>query len=198
MARLRVRLSLKVLKSKNTHGDWIYAPQPHGDMTALHAVSKIVGSACVAQCVTREFESEGFVLTAVLPRADADATKIGGFGCFLAVDRRPMSSNRGTLRKIVECFHDALKTVGCVQLHAVKTPFLQLDISCPRAAYDINVEPSKDDVLFADPKTILTIAARFFQSVYGTSDAIPVVAESHATTLANHLGTERRSEGAGK
>jgi DNA mismatch repair protein MutL len=171
LARPQVRLSLKVLKSQNAHSDWVYAPQPQGNTTALDVVAKVVGAACASQCQEHRIESDGFVLSSILPRPDADATKVGGFGPFLSIDNRPVVPNRGTLRKITQSFHDWIKNVKCTSLHTVRSPFLQLDISCPQGVYDINVEPSKDDVLFADPQAVLTITANLFSSVYATGDS---------------------------
>ncbi|KAF1818943.1 uncharacterized protein K489DRAFT_364083 [Dissoconium aciculare CBS 342.82] len=185
LARPQVRFSLKVIKSPSVHGDWIYAPQLQGDTAAMQAVSKIVGLTCASQCIARSFESDGFVFSSVLPRCDADASKVGGFGSFISIDHRPVSSSRGTLRKIVECFHDALKKGKSATLRGVKSPFLQLGIACPQGAYDINVEPSKDDVLFEDPSAILSMVTTFFQSVYPASDARPESAEPCEPVSAN-------------
>jgi DNA mismatch repair protein MutL len=198
LARPQVRLSLKVLKSQNAHSDWVYAPQPHGNTTAIDVVAKIVGAVCASQCREHSAESDGFVLSAVLPRPDADAAKVGGFGSFLSIDNRPVAPNRGTLRKIIECFHNSLKNVKCNTLRTVKSPLLQLDISCPPGVYDINVEPLKNDVLFADPQAPLTMAANLFSSVYPTSDANSDVVELLDVRPANDLSPEQRIGAAGK
>ena len=46
-------------------------------------------------------------------------------------------------------------------------PFLCLNIACPRETYDVNVEPAKDDVLFAKPDLILQLAKEYFTRFYG-------------------------------
>ena len=46
-------------------------------------------------------------------------------------------------------------------------PFLCMNIACPRGSYDANVEPAKDDILFANPDLLLRLAEKFFQSIYG-------------------------------
>ena len=46
-------------------------------------------------------------------------------------------------------------------------PFLFLNIACGNGAYDVNIEPTKDDVLFEDPAGILDSAEKFFAHVYG-------------------------------
>ena len=45
-------------------------------------------------------------------------------------------------------------------------PFLCLNITCPVAAYDVNVEPAKDDVLFVDEEAFLHMCETFFHSYY--------------------------------
>jgi DNA mismatch repair protein MutL len=198
LARPQLRLSLKVLKSPDAHANWVYAPQPQGSTTALDAVAKIVGAACASQCQESRLESDGFVLSSVLPRPNADVTKVGGIGSFLSVDNRPVAPSRGTLRKIVDSFHDSLKNVKCAALHSVKSPFLQLEISCPQGAYDINVESSKNDVLFADPQAILKMAARLFASVYPTHDADFDVVQSQHVNRPGECSSEQGIGAAGK
>ena len=51
--------------------------------------------------------------------------------------------------------------------HDYKDPFLYLHIICPSGSYDVNVEPAKDDVLFADADFIIAKLERFLSSVYG-------------------------------
>ena len=46
-------------------------------------------------------------------------------------------------------------------------PFLCLNIACPTGTYDVNVEPAKDDVLFAKPDLILQLAKEYFTRFYG-------------------------------
>ena len=46
-------------------------------------------------------------------------------------------------------------------------PFLCLNIACPPGSYDANVEPAKDDVIFADSELLLRIVERWFHSIYG-------------------------------
>ena len=49
----------------------------------------------------------------------------------------------------------------------IPDPFLCLNIVCPPASYDANVEPAKDDVLFANSELLLEIVERWFHSIYG-------------------------------
>lgn len=51
--------------------------------------------------------------------------------------------------------------------HDCKDPFLYLHIICPSGSYDVNVEPAKNDVLFADADFVIAKLERFLSSVYG-------------------------------
>ena len=45
---------------------------------------------------------------------------------------------------------------------------MAMNITCPVGAYDPNVEPSKEDVLFDDPVGLLLFLESFFESTYGS------------------------------
>ena len=46
-------------------------------------------------------------------------------------------------------------------------PLLCMSITCSRGAYDANVEPAKDDVLFTDSRGFLDAVESFFRDIYG-------------------------------
>ncbi|KAK0867057.1 hypothetical protein LTS02_004412 [Friedmanniomyces endolithicus] len=162
-ARPHVRFSLRVLKAKSEKSNYMYAPKPGGSVE--DAALKIVGSACVSQCTWSIIEDQGFTLQAFVPRPDSDASKVGNIGTFLAVDRRPVSAARGTLKQLVKIFRDALKKSNA-SFGGVKEPFMYLSIICPSASYDPNVEPAKDDVLFADAGIVIELARLLFAGIY--------------------------------
>ena len=164
-ARPHVRISLRVTKSKNTRGDWMYAPKPGGN--AEDVAYKVVGAACASQCTWSVIEEGGLTLQAFLPRPDADVSKVANVGSFLSLDSRPVSSSRGTLKQIVKTFREALKGSNSA-LGGVKEPFLYLEISCPPGSHDVNVEPAKDDAVFGDPDVVISAARRLFGAVYST------------------------------
>jgi DNA mismatch repair protein MutL len=162
-ARPHVRFSLKVLKAKNDKGNWMYAPKVGGN--AEDAAFKIVGAACASQCTWSVIEEHGFTLQAFLPKPDAVADKVSNVGAFVSVDRRPMAANRGLLKQVVKAFRDALKKSD-PRFENIKEPFLFLEIACTEQAYDPNIEPAKDDVLFEDPDKVVTAARNLSSAVY--------------------------------
>ncbi|KAI7561397.1 hypothetical protein KC343_g8427 [Hortaea werneckii] len=183
-ARPQVRLSLKVLKAKNEKGNWVYAPKPNGSLE--DAALKIVGSACVSQCAWSVVEEHGFTVQALLPKPEADPSKISGFGPFLSVDGRPLSSSRGTLKQIQKIFRESLGAAG---LESVKEPFIYMAIECPSASYDPNVEPAKDDVLFEEPDRLIGVVRKLFGEVYPTGHP-----SSEATASAVLMHTHHAQE----
>jgi DNA mismatch repair protein MutL len=162
-ARPHVRFSLKVLKAKNDKSNWMYAPKVGGN--AEDAAFKIVGASCASQCTWSVIEEHGFTLQAFLPKQDAVADKVSNVGAFVSVDRRPMAANRGLLKQVVKAFRDALKKSDS-RFENIKEPFLFLEIACPEQAYDPNIEPAKDDVLFEDPDKVVTAARNLFSAAY--------------------------------
>ncbi|KAI6902947.1 hypothetical protein KC318_g7207 [Hortaea werneckii] len=183
-ARPHVRLSLKVLKAKNEKGNWVYAPKPNGSLE--DAALKIVGSACVSQCAWFVVEEHGFTVQALLPKPQAESGKISGFGPFLSVDGRPVSSSRGTLKQIQKIFRESLSAAG---LESVKEPFIYMAIECPSASYDPNVEPAKDDVLFEEPDRLIGIVRKLFGEAYPTERS-----SSEATASAVQMQTYQAQE----
>ncbi|KAL1302205.1 hypothetical protein AAFC00_002633 [Neodothiora populina] len=166
-AKPNVRQSLRVLKAKHDRDNWTYAPRTDAHMSEI--AMKIVGRPCASQCAWFDYEHNHVKVQAFVPRVDADISKISNVGPFLSVDCRPVASNKGTFKKIVKTFKEHLKET-CQELEVAKDPFIYMNITCPEGSYDPNVEPSKDDVLFADPDIVLAVVRKFFQSILTTTE----------------------------
>lgn len=96
---------------------------------------------------------------------------MGGSGQYLSVDGRPLSSARGTPKDIVRLFKSYIRSASKASGHsALSDPFLCLQITCPKGSYDANVEPSKDDVLFAEREDLVALSEGLFKEVYGELD----------------------------
>lgn len=193
LARPSIRFSLKVLKESK--GGFSYAPRPSDGIK--EAVSHVIGKDASAQCVEKSFvfsESQPtgivqvdggindtnqvpnsqFHVSIYLPRPDADPSKIGR-GQFLSIDARPVSHDKGTMKRIVTLFKGYLK-VALGENADIKNPFLRFDIRCPVASYDPNVEPAKDDVLFGSEAFVLDSFESFFKGLYGEKSDTPAAA----------------------
>lgn len=162
-ARPHVRLSLKILKAKNEKGNWIYAPKAGGNVE--DASIKIVGAACASQCTAFALEDFGVSMEALLPQPDSVPEKISNHGAYVSIDHRPVNGQRGISKQIVKAFRQALKSINA-RFEGVQDPFMYLEIVCVGQAYDPNIEPAKDDVLFEEPDKIIELARKLFAMAY--------------------------------
>lgn len=165
LARPGVRIAMRVLKARSEKVDFTYAPKAGATAPVEDAVVKILGRNVVSQCEWVILEEDGFEIQAFLPRADAELGKIKDVGQFVSVDSRPVSAGTGTLKQIVSMFKEALRK-SCESMEGVKDPFLFLNVVCPAGAYDPNVEPAKDDVLFDDGEKVVTPFEKLLDSFY--------------------------------
>ncbi|KAF3391078.1 hypothetical protein DPV78_011099 [Talaromyces pinophilus] len=172
MAKPGTRLSFKVLNSKNDKDNWTYAPSSTASI--VDASRKVVGVETAGQCVCKTWpenveESDLSVnLVAYLPKVDADFSKIGGSNQYISVDGRPLSSDRGTAKEIIKLYKSYVRSTAKANgVSTLNDPFLNLHISCPPGAYDVNVEPAKDDVLFAEREQLIQTIEELFKTIYG-------------------------------
>jgi len=200
LARLHVRLSLKILKTGK--GNWSFVPRPKDGIK--EAVMQVAGKEVASQCMEKMSPCEdagvsidndatsvadfsdyqhraslhpSLVIRAFLSRADADFCKIKG-GQHASIDSRPISCLRGSLKKVVASYKQHIRAIASMTGQEIpKEPFLYLSIICPIDSYDANIEPAKDDVLFEDEDALLTVAEKLFKSVY----ALPNLQERETT-----------------
>jgi hypothetical protein len=176
IARPTIRFRLHVLKAKNSRSDFIYAPKTNANVE--DAALKIIGKECALQCDWTAFEWEGFELHAFLPKPTAIGYKVSNHGAFISIDSRPVSSVRGTLKKIAAAVKDKMRKASPA-LANVKDPFFSLNITCPMGSYDPNIEPAKNDVIFCEECSVLAAVNRLLNSYYLESiDSIDLVTES--------------------
>jgi hypothetical protein len=164
LARPAVRISMRVLKVKSEKAHFLYAPSA-GTATAKDAASKVFGTDCASSCQWHILESNGFELRALLPKIDARSTKIWNVGQYLSIDSRPVCTSRGTFKQIVTLYKAKLRSFD-TRYETIKDPFLYINIICPKASYDPNVEPAKDDVLFDDNSKLLSAVEELLAAVY--------------------------------
>jgi DNA mismatch repair protein, C-terminal domain len=195
IARPATRLSFKVLNSKNEKDNWTYAPSSTASIT--DASRKVAGVEIAGQCVRKSWpedldeESDASIkLHAYFLKADAgrsflsrvlnsflkviDFSKIGPSGQYISVDGRPLSSVRGTSKEIIRLYKSHVRSAAKANgIASILEPFLCLHISCPRGSYDANVEPAKDDVLFAERDELIKLSEEFFRGIYGEVEKKP-------------------------
>ena len=197
LARPRIRLSLRVLKSKSEKSNWSYAPKKglleDDDISTIiqNAAAQVLGKSIINSCQWLFWKSieacphvkpalisnsdvdlrrTDFVFQALLPKSDCtvDFSSLNLPRQYLFVDSRPVSCARGTLKQIVSLFKKHFNAATSKDSKSKSMdPFLYLNIVCVGGAYDANVEPAKDDVLFEDPIGILDTAEKLFAYMYG-------------------------------
>jgi DNA mismatch repair protein MutL len=199
LARPSIRFSLKI--TKGGKGSWSFVPRPNDGIR--EAVSQVIGKEAAMQCIEKllvfsekdgsgddlvdeAFDNigaaEGTTLTRkaqfsvelLLPKLDANPSLIG-HGQFISIDSRPVSHDKGTMRKIVTLFKYYLKESISESPQKLKNPFLRMDIRCPVSSYDPNVEPAKDDIIFGNECLLLDSIEQLLKDVYGERKAPPVI-----------------------
>jgi DNA mismatch repair protein MutL len=205
LARPSVRFSLKI--TEGGKGSWSFAPRPHdgikeaaslviGRDAALECTEKSLTSAIHQPNTDSELsggrdadpsfdensyvedgEYGSFVIEAFLPKSQADPSKMGT-GQYLSIDSRPVSHEKGTMKKIIFLFKKYIRGSFHDSSEKVKNPFIRLNIKCPVASYDANVEPAKDDVLFGNESVLLELVEQLLKEVYGDLKPGHVVSSS--------------------
>lgn len=198
LARPSIRFGLKV--TDGGKGSWSFAPRPHDGIR--EAISLVIGRETAMECIEKSMISaenqpnttvhsgdkdrdpglngnshskDGcFVIEAFLPKADADASQVET-GQYLSIDSRPVSHEKGTMKKIVTLFKKYIRGALPDTSEKLKNPFIRLNIKCPIASYDANVEPAKDDVLFGNESIVLDLAENLLKEVYGDLGPAPAV-----------------------
>ncbi|KAJ5114396.1 DNA mismatch repair protein [Penicillium alfredii] len=179
MAQPSKRFSLKVMKAKNENGNWMYAPGATASLS--DAAMKIVGTEISSSCMIKEAsianeigdgepsDKKFYQLVAFLPKSDTDPVKVHNVGQFFSVDGRPLSTSRGIGHDVVKMFKSYLRAAGSRAgvSKSATDPFLCVQLQCPRGTYDVNIEPAKDDILFADRDLVVSLAERLFRDHYG-------------------------------
>ncbi|KAF2118158.1 hypothetical protein BDV96DRAFT_684830 [Lophiotrema nucula] len=166
LARPTVRFQLRILKAKVDKGNFVYAPKIGANVE--DAAFKVIGSECAKQCDWTALETDGFEVHAFLPRPDARAMSIANYGAFVSVDARPVSTSHGTLKQIASAFKEKLRKAN-PDCATIKDPFFCMNIICPPDSYDPNIEPAKDDMLFADGNAVVSAVNKLLTTFYPES-----------------------------
>ncbi|KAI1780132.1 hypothetical protein F4818DRAFT_167015 [Hypoxylon cercidicola] len=183
MARPQVRLSFKVLQSPKQ--GWSYSPKPSAGVR--EAAIQLFGTEFASQCVEKTFETggpvsedisskkhqdllldEGYAFEAFIPKPGSDPSKIPKHRYF-SVDGRPITARRGTMKKLFSIYSEHLGIAfrPSSSTATLRDSFIRLNIKCPPGSYDVNIEPSKDEILFSDEQAILDGFKELCEETYG-------------------------------
>ncbi|KAH9909242.1 hypothetical protein F4778DRAFT_221877 [Xylariomycetidae sp. FL2044] len=179
MARPQLKLSLKVLQTPKQN--WSYSPRR--DAGVKEAVVQLFGAEVAAHClemtekIVRRRPDEislsqpvtqiddWYKFETLLLKPDTDFPKIPKHTYF-SVDGRPVAAKKGTMKRLLKIYKEYLNPESATR----GNHFIRLNLVCPPGSYDVNIEPSKDDVLFSDQETILEKLRDMCQEVYGRVD----------------------------
>ncbi|ROW10996.1 hypothetical protein VMCG_01057 [Cytospora schulzeri] len=188
LARPQIRLSFKVLGG-NPKQSWSYSPRPQA--TVKEAVVQVFGTGLMSQCLLQTLATEvgtendvchdgsELAIEAILPKPDADLSRLSK-GPFLSIDSRPITTLRGTGRNLINIFRTQFKKLRRLDdvPKALNDTFLRVNIKCSPGAYDPNIEPSKDQVIFANESQVTNLFKCLCTDVYnaqGTRSAFVTI-----------------------
>lgn len=106
-----------------------------------------------------------------------DVQRLGGAGQFVAIDGRPVTTERGFIKELCKIYRCYLRQTSSYEDSLPLKPFLYLRIQCPRGSYDVNIEPAKNEVLFEDQASVLNLFETMCRGVYGEKEAEVSVAK---------------------
>lgn len=190
LARPQTRLSLRVLGESNKRS-WLYSPAQGA--TIKEAVCQVFGNEVASHsmirtiCSDTDYEDgdtiqreEKLVIEALLPKPGADQAKVSSKvpkGSFFSIDSRPVSTQRGPVKKLQSMFKDYYsKSLGLASMRkAWKDPCICVNIRCPLGTYDPNIEPSKNIILFAEESLLINLFGRLLLGFYSPDSSNPFV-----------------------
>lgn len=206
LARPWIRFGLKVVPAGKI--SWSFAPRPNDGIreAAMQVIGRDAALQCIErtlefpdkatsnandaedsptpsnsdsnlQAQNQPSKHDHLTVEVFLPKPDANPSKIG-HGQYLSIDSRPVSHEKGTMKKIVSVFKFYVKESVIETSEKIPNPFLRLNIKCPLASYDPNVEPAKDNVLFGNEYLILESIEKLFKDVYGNRKPTVAIAPS--------------------
>ncbi|KAM5441924.1 hypothetical protein MferCBS31731_003187 [Microsporum ferrugineum] len=180
IARPKTRFSLRLLKSKDN--DWVYAPS--SEASVRDAISQVISPTVMTSCISRNLsypiheernspDTEEEVhdvctihISTIIPNPSAEClSNVDYKGQYVVIDGRPILTSKGFGKEISRRFKARLKQ-AIDESNVIADPFMFLSLDRPPGIYDINIEPSKDDVLFEDHQVILQIIVTAFMDVY--------------------------------
>ena len=165
MARPQLKVVFKILHSPLKA--WAYSPNRNA--TVKEAVLQLLGVGVASKCILKTFESShattanssteesykplgnNFILEAYLANPDVDLQKLPKHH-YCSIDGRPMNVGRGVAKRLLKIYLEHLKLSTLPEV--TSDSFIQLNIYFSPGSYDVNIEPSKDDVLLSDEQAV--------------------------------------------
>lgn len=190
LARPHIRLSFRVV-GEDSKRSWAYSPG--SGATVREAIVQVFGNEVMAHSMIKMVHSTAndhdgdtiqgggkLAIEAVLPKPGAGQSKVSSKvpgGSFFSVDSRPISIQRGTMKKLQSMFRACYsERIGStIEQKTSRDPFVRVNIKCSHGSYDPNIEPSKNVVLFAEESLLLDTFERLLSEVYSPGSSNPFV-----------------------
>ncbi|KHJ34827.1 putative dna mismatch repair protein [Erysiphe necator] len=207
LARPHVRFSLK--DNRGGKVSWLYSPRRNDGIkeTVSQVISRDLASQCLEKSVIfsenilfdegneseivttfsrdKSLDKKKYTVDVFLPKPTADCPKLS-HGQYISVDGRPVSNEKGTIKRIITIFKHYIKSCFTEKNMRISNPFLHMKIKCPMESYDPNIEPAKDDIIFINEKILLENIEGVFKEVYGERQLIAnIVGVSEKATQKN-------------
>ncbi|KAI1096070.1 hypothetical protein F5B19DRAFT_217625 [Rostrohypoxylon terebratum] len=184
MARPQLKLSFKVLQSPRQ--SWSYSPK--SGASVKEAAIQLFGSEITTHCLEKRFQmnkpqkgsdksneqqslshNSSYIFEAFVLKPNCIPSKAPKQHYF-SIDGRPITGKRGTMKKILKIYSEQMTATPQQNSSGVipKGSFIRLNIECPPGSYDINIEPSKDDILFSEENVLLDGFKGLCKEVYET------------------------------
>lgn len=192
LSRPLCRFSLKILAKSDTKNHIVYVPTK----SVHEAVRQVGGKDLAAACEWLVKVRNGIAVEALLPKTGCDFAVLEKAGQYIYVDSRPVSNVRGVFSQIIKLYRSRIKAISPPD-NAPTSPFLYLNIRCPKGIYDANVEPAKDDILFDASKYPDVEAAleELLTEIYGEPPPGEEPAKTAETQTRKKQGTANKDFG---
>ncbi|KAI9591954.1 hypothetical protein BDF19DRAFT_416692 [Syncephalis fuscata] len=151
--------------SHGVHKEWTST----GDgVTTQAKVATLLGKTVADHLRRVEWRDNNITITALLPQIGSDPT-------YLYTTQSPAIYINGRPMKIVDDIRNIERAVrqaysntfnGKLDKISNKSLFMFMQLEMPTNMYDVNIVPSKDRVLFRDPKTLMDSIYRLLDHVY--------------------------------
>ncbi|KAK4197491.1 hypothetical protein QBC40DRAFT_333429 [Triangularia verruculosa] len=180
-ARHPLRIHFTILQ----HPQQCLKISPRPDKNIMETAAQIFGVQKASQCFVQNWPDgtdpgtylkkdsiRRHVFEAILMKPNAEHGKLPK-GLFFSVDSRPISATRGIGRKLATVLRECLRRSNCpLSLEGVpKDVFICLNIRCTPGGYDVNIEPSKEDVLFMQEDQLIADYETFLETEQGEGDS---------------------------
>ncbi|EPS38403.1 hypothetical protein H072_7854 [Dactylellina haptotyla CBS 200.50] len=157
------------------------------------------------QWVNRTEDKGDIEFEAFLVKANADTSPVSRKGVCVAYKGRPLSTTRtqGLGHLIYSSYKKQIKALFAGRsIESPTEPLLFLNILSSAGKVDVNIEPSKDDVLFESNERVVSNIKEFFEELYQNTELVePMITRSSNSEIhtmepnpPNWMGQEFTSE----